>query len=355
MVEGARAAPALAFAVPGDLATPTGGYAYDRMIVAGLRRLGWDVAVVDLGEGFPRVSAAAAGEAQRRLAALPPERPIVVDGLAFGVLPDAAAALGASRRLIALVHHPLAYESGLSAGEADRLRRSERAALAHVRGVIATSSHTARLVVEEYGVPRERIAVVMPGTERACRARGSGGAEAALLAVGSIVPRKGYDVLIPALAELAALPWRLTIAGDPRDPQAAARLAADLVRFELEDRVTVAGPLPAEQLAALYDAADLFVLASRFEGYGMAFTEAIARGLPVIGTTAGAIPETVPPGASILVPPDDVAALAAALRRLIEDPGERRGFAERAWAAAASLPTWEEATRAFARAVAAFA
>jgi glycosyltransferase involved in cell wall biosynthesis len=339
--------------VPGDLATPTGGYVYDRKIIAGLRRLGWDVTVVDLGDGFPHAGRVAEQEAQRRLAALPPERPIVIDGLAFGVLPEAARALGASHRLIALVHHPLAYESGLSADEADRLRRSERAALAHAHSVIATSAYTARLIADEYAVPRERITVVMPGTERAPRARGSGSAEAALLAVGAVVPRKGYDVLIPALAELVPLQWRLTIAGDSgRDAEAAARLEADLVRFGLTDRVAVAGALSAERLAALYDAADLFVLASRFEGYGMAYTEAIARGLPVIGTTAGAIPETVPPDAGILVPPGDVPALAAALRRLIESPAERKRLAARAWAAAASLPTWEEAASAFARAVA---
>ena len=113
-----------------------------------------------------------------------------------------------------------------------------------------------------------------------------------------MVPRKGFDVLIAALATLADLPWHLTIAGDrSRDPDAAARLDADIARFKLGNRIVVLGTVSPERLAELYAGADLFVLASRFEGYGMAFAEAIAHGLPVIGTTAGAIPETVPPGA----------------------------------------------------------
>ena len=138
-----------------------------------------------------------------------------------------------------------------------------------------------------------------------------------------MVPRKGYDVLLAALAELKDLRWRLTIAGDrTRDPAAAARLDADIAALGLADRVTAAGAVSGERLAALYAGADLFVLPSRFEGYGMAFAEAMAHGVPVIGTTAGALPQTIPPGTGILVPPDDVPALAA--RVATPDTGSRR-------------------------------
>ena len=174
----------------------------------------------------------------------------------------------------------------------------------------------------------------------------------ALLAVGAVVPRKGYDVLIEALAGLLDLPWRLTIVGDcaprPRDGRAAqGRHRAPPARrraSRIEDAV------PAERLAALYAAADLFVLPSRYEGFGMAYAEAIAHGLPVIGTTAGAIPETVPAQAGVLVPPDDVAALAAALRRLIESRAERARLAAGARAAAAQLPTWRGSAELFSQA-----
>ncbi|WP_146617925.1 glycosyltransferase family 4 protein, partial [Rhodoplanes serenus] len=155
-------------------------------------------------------------------------------------------------------------------------------------------------------------------------------------AVGAVVPRKGYDVLVAALARLADLDWRLTIAGaTDRDPATAAALVRQIVDLGLGDRVVVAGAVPDDRLAALYAASDVFVLASRFEGYGMAFSEAVAYGLPVVGTTAGAIPDTVPAGTGLLVPPDDPTALAAALRTLITDEATRTRIAAAARAAAA--------------------
>jgi glycosyltransferase involved in cell wall biosynthesis len=171
-----------------------------------------------------------------------------------------------------------------------------------------------------------------------------------------VVPRKSFDVLIAALARLAGLPWRLAIAGDrSRDLAATARLDADIARHGLAGRVEVLGALPAERIAALYAGSDLFVLSSRHEGYGMAFAEAMAHGLPVIGTTAGAIPDTVPPAAGMLVAPDDVAALADALRTLIENPERRRRLASAAHAAAQALPTWPDSAKLFAGAIEALA
>jgi len=342
----------LAFAAPGKLTTPTGGYVYDRRIVAGLRAQGWRVETLELGDGFPFPSAPTRALACARLVALPADRPIVIDGLALGALPEAATRLGASRRLIALVHHPLALESGLSPGEAEALRVSERRALACARRVIVTSLFIARLLVADYGVPADRVAIVRPGNDRAARASAGAGGPLALLAVGAVVRRKGYDVLLAALARLLDLPWRLTIVGDlGRDAEAVARLHADIARYDLADRVRVAGVVPAKRLSALYAGADIFVLASRFEGYGMAFAEAIAHGAPIVGTTAGAIPETTPPGAGLLAPPDDVGAFSAAVRRLIENPAERRRRAAAARAGAAALPTWEQSAALFARAI----
>jgi glycosyltransferase involved in cell wall biosynthesis len=250
------------------------------------------------------------------------------------------------------VHHPLALETGLSHEAAERLRAGETEALTQSRRVIATSAFTARLLVSNFGVANDRVKVVRPGNDRAPRAQGADRGPLALLSVGAVVPRKGYDVLIAALARLEDLPWRLTIVGDlSRDAAAAARLAADVERFGLAKRVTIAGAVPAQRLEALYGSADIFVLASRFEGYGMAYAEAIAHGLPIVGTTAGAIPETAPPRAAMLAPPDDVDAFAAALRRLIEDSEERARLAAGAWAAAAALPTWEQSARLFAEVI----
>ena len=341
------------FAVPGDLDTPTGGYAYDKRMIAELGALGWRVEPLNIGEGFPRPSAATRQKAEALLAAVPAGRPIVIDGLALGVLPDVAARVSASHPLIALIHHPLALETGVGADEAAELKKSERAALAQARAVVANSATTARALSADYGIGADRITVAPPGTDRPVLAPRSRGAdEVALLAVGAVVARKGYDVLIAALAELTALPWRLTIAGDcGRDAATAARLKADIARFRLDRRVTIEDAVAPDRLAALYAAADLFVLPSRYEGFGMAFAEAIAHGLPVIGTTAGAIPDTVPPSAGVLVPPDDRAALAAALRRLMSSPDERARLAAGARIAAERLPTWRGSAALFSAAI----
>jgi glycosyltransferase involved in cell wall biosynthesis len=345
---------AIAFAVPGDLSTPTGGYTYDRRIVGELGALGWQVDVLDIGEGFPRPTAAVRAAARAQLMALPQGQPIVIDGLAYGVMADEAATLQPHHPIVALVHHPLALETGVSADEAEALRASERTALACARHVVATSAATARLLVADYGVPADRLTVVQPGTDRAAQVPRRPGEALTLLAVGAIVPRKGYDVLIEALAQLKDRHWQLAIVGDPtRSPDTATRLSEAIARHGLTDRIELIGPLTQAHLAELYSAADLFVLPSRFEGYGMAYTEAIAHGVPVVGTNVGAIPDTVPSGAGILVPPDDVDALATTLRRLIDDAPERERLA--AGARAASFPSWREQAALFASVLDGFA
>jgi glycosyltransferase involved in cell wall biosynthesis len=336
------------FAIPGDLATLSGGYGYDRRIVAELRRLDWHADVVELGDGFPRPDAARKAAALDRLAAVPGTQPLVIDGLAYGALPEAAAALR-SRPVVALVHHPLALETGLAKAEADRLAASERAALSFARSIVATSETTARLLVADFHVPAELVDVVPPGTDRAPFAVGSDGMGVQLLAVGAVLVRKGFDLLVEALAPLASRQWRLTIVGDRgRDADAVARLDAAIARHRLQDRVESIGAVSAERLAGLYRGADLFVLASLYEGYGMAYAEAIAHGLPVVGTTGGAIPEVVPPTAGRLVPPGDVAALSSALHDMIADRDLRLGMTAGSRAAAALLPTWEDSGSRFA-------
>jgi hypothetical protein len=191
------------FAVPGDLATPTGGYGYDRRMIAELPALGWQPRVLDLGEGFPRPTAAVRAAAGASLAARTAAAPIVIDGLAFGVLPEVAETLSSTHRLVAVVHHPLALEAGLSAGEAAALGASERAALVRAHRVIATSAATARLLVSDYGVPAGRLTVIRPGTDQIAACPRERAGPMAMLAVGAVVPRKGYDVLVAALPSCA--------------------------------------------------------------------------------------------------------------------------------------------------------
>jgi glycosyltransferase involved in cell wall biosynthesis len=340
---------AATFVVPGDLATPTGGYAYDRRIIAELRALGWSVDVLDIGNGFPRPTAAQRLAAQRDLAGLPGARPIVIDGLAFGVLAEEARALSLRCGLIALVHHPLALESGLSGAESAALRDSERAALACARHVITTSPSTTRLVAADFAVPAQCLSTVRPGTDRIAVQPRHNGAMVELLAVGSVVPRKGYDILVAALGKMPDLAWHLIIAGDrERSLETTRQIDAQIAGLGLAGRITFVGAVPQQQLMRLYAAADLFVLPSRFEGYGMAYAEAIAHGVPVVGTRAGAVPDTVPEGAGVLIPPDDVDSLVGVLRGLIEGPSQRQRLAAGARAAATTFPSWQDSARLFA-------
>jgi glycosyltransferase involved in cell wall biosynthesis len=327
-----------AFAVPGDLSSPTGGYAYARKLLGLAPEHGLNLIHLRLPGGFPHPSANDLAETEHRLAGSP--CPILlVDGLAFGALPaDLVRRL--PQKVVALVHHPLGLESGLPPRRRSELLASERDALAEAARVIASSRFTARLLVSEFGVPEEKVAVAEPGTEPAPRARGTGD-PVRLLAVGAVSPRKGYDVLARALAELPALDWRLVIAGSlERDEASAAALRRAVAETGLDGRVVLAGAVGEDELERLYDAADVFVSPSLFEGYGMVLAEAMARGLPIVASTGGAAAETVPDGAAFKVPPGDVPALRDALRDMIADPDLRRARSDAAWSAGQALPRW---------------
>ena len=339
----------LVFAFPGELETPTGGYIYDRRIIEGLQRLGWQVDLLSLGAGFPYPNAETFTRASTLLQTVPSGTLVVIDGLASGVLPEAVAALSRHHPVIALVHHPLAFETGITPLQAEAFRDSETRALSLVRQVIVTGPSTARDLEQFFAVAAASIDVVRPGTARAALAQGSGSETLHLVSVGSVTPRKGFDVLLAALQPLSALPWTLTIAGDlMRDDKAPEQLAWDIERFGFQQRVRTLGAVNDTELEALYQSADVFVLASFFEGYVMAYAEALARGLPVIGTMGGAIPDTVPQEAGVLVPPGDVQRLTQALRAVMQDKALRERLSQGAKRAAMQQPTWEQTVQRFA-------
>lgn len=342
----------LVFVFPGDLETPTGGYIYDRRMIDGLRKQGWQVDLLGLGPDFPYPDQETVSQAAQSLSAIEPGVLVVMDGLALGVLPNLVSALSTRNPVVALIHHPLAFESGLSVEQADTFRATERQALCHAARVIVTGPSTARDLTQFYEVPAASIDVVCPGTVRSSFSQGSGSTVLHLLSVGSVTRRKGFDVLLAALYPLTDLPWSLSIAGDlTRDQVALAQIQQDIDRFGFEQRVHLLGAVNDQQLESLYQSADVFVLASRFEGYGMAYAEALAHGLPVLGTTGGAIPDTVPKEAGLLVPPDDIDRLTDALRRVILDDALRASLSQGAQHAALKQPTWEESSELFAQAL----
>jgi glycosyltransferase involved in cell wall biosynthesis len=336
----------IVFAIPGDIDAPTGGYGYDRRLLREWRESGIEARHLALPGSFPFPTEEDLATTEQLLAATATDDILLIDGLAFGAFPEALAARFASR-IVALVHHPLALETGLAPGDVTFFRDSERQALGHARSVVVTSPATRDTLVAGYAVAREDITVAVPGTDPAMRAtRASIGAPVHLLAVGSIIPRKGYDVLVEALTAIRERQWMMTIAGSPDyAPRTADCLLERIAKAGLVDRISFTGSVDTSALSRLYDRADIFVMSSLYEGYGMVLTEALARGLPIVTTLNGAGAEALPDATALKVPPGDAAALAKALARLIDAPAERRQRADAAWAAAGELPRWSETAR----------
>jgi glycosyltransferase involved in cell wall biosynthesis len=335
---------AAAFAIPGDINLPTGGYTYDRRVMALLAGFGVAAHHVELPGSFPAPSMADLARTERLLSAVAPDCILLIDGLAFGAMP--AALLARVRApIVALIHHPLCLEAGLSKARSAELFDLERAAFTYAKRIIATSRATARTLMTDFAVADGLIAVAEPGTDAASRASGTG-QPLQLLAVGAVIPRKAYELLVRALKPHEAFDWRLTIAGPvDRSADALAVLKAAIAETGLGARVALLGPVSQQRLAKLYAAADIFLMSSLYEGYGMVLGEAMARGLPIICTTGGAAADTAPDAAAIKVPPGDLAALQWAVGQMLADPDLRRCMSDAAWAAGQSLPRWDATVR----------
>ena len=337
----------LTLIVAGDPEQLTGGYLYDARIAAALRARGQAVEVVGLEGRFPLPDERARRSMARALAALPDGARVIIDGLAMGGLPEVVAPHADRLAIIALVHHPLADETGLDDASRRQLFDSESRALALARRIIVTSPWTAR-GLDRFGVAASRLTVVEPGVAPAPLAASALDLESPgprrLLCVATLIPRKGHDVLLAALSGLKARDWTLEVVGShARDPDHAARLFAAARHHGLEERILWAGERDAAGLAAAYHRAELFVLPSRYEGYGMVVTEALARGLPVITTTGGALVDTLPPTAGLAVPPDDATALGEALAGWLDDAELRRRLRRGAREARHGLSDWQQA------------
>jgi glycosyltransferase involved in cell wall biosynthesis len=388
--------------LPGDVddpRSPSGGNTYGRRVARELDALGWTVARHRVAGSWPRPSAAEEAGLARLLTAVPDGETVLLDGLVACGVPDAIVPQAGRVRLVVLVHLPLAAEVGLPADVAAELDARERATLRAADAVVVTSAATARQLAGDalpHGVASGPAAgvdagsdagpgslgagpgslgagsaaglgadldgspgadlgiadralppvfVAEPGTDPAPASVGSDGASA-LVCVAAVTPVKGHDVLVDALAEVADLPWTCVCAGPlDRTPDHVAEVRRRIDRAGLADRVHLVGPLDPTALDATYATADLAVLASRTETYGMAAAEALAHGLPLVATTGGGLPDTVghaPDGTrpGLLVPPGDPAALAAALRRWFDEPDLRARLRAAATARAAALPSW---------------
>ncbi|MFE0062654.1 glycosyltransferase family 4 protein [Streptomyces sp. NPDC059003] len=342
------------FVVPAgwdDEHRPSGGNRYDRELARELGHLGWDVRPRPVAGSWPRPGGEALRELSLVLETLPDGSVVLLDGLIAGAVPDLMAAHHGRQRLVVLVHLPLADESGLDTRTARDLARGERTALGYASAAVATSRWTAARLTKRHGLPGVRVHVAVPGVRLAPLAPGTPSGGRHLLCVASATHRKGLPTLVRALAALPRdLPWRLKVAGAEPDPAYAARLRALIDKAGLSGRVCLLGPLPSAALEAEYAWADLLVLASGIEPYGMCVTEALAHGLPVYASDTGGIPEAmghaVFPGGSRperpgrLIAPGDIAAWADALGEWMRELLLRDRLRTLAEQRQRTLPAW---------------
>ncbi|MFF3327992.1 glycosyltransferase family 4 protein [Streptomyces sp. NPDC002888] len=336
------------FVMPGgvdDLATPSGGNAYDRRVCLDLPGFGWQVHKHLVDGEWPRPGAAARAELARTLRELPDGTAVLIDGLVACGVPEIIVPEADRLGLAVLVHLPLGDERGLAPEVATELDAKERAVLRAVPAVIATSDWAVRRLVSHHGLAPERVHVAAPGADIAPLASGTDGVSR-LLCVAAVTPRKGQHRLVEALAAATDLPWScVCVGGLTQDPEYVAHLRGLIKKYGLQDRLELAGPQSGAALDASYAAADLMVLTSYAETYGMAVTEALARGIPVLATDVGGLPEAVgraPDGGvpGILVPPEDPAALAAELRGWFGEADVRRRLKAAARGRRAALDGW---------------
>ncbi len=335
----------IAFLVPGPIAAISGGYGYDRRIIAELRTAGHTVDIHELAGNHPLPDETARASARAAWAAIPPDALPVIDGLglpAFDGIIDRAA--------IGLIHHPTSLEAGFSEPDAQALAALEKRLLPALAGCIVTSDTTAETLAKDFAV--KDTATVVPGTDPAPRNTGSSAPTCRIIAIGTLIPRKGHELLLRALARLFDLNWHLTIAGGAPDPVYAATLQNLAEDLNIAQRVTFAGTLTGEALESLWHSADVFALATQYEGYGMAIAEALKRGLPVAITKGGAAAALVPDEAGIVCDVGDLVTYSKALRRVIFDTDLRAEMAQAAWTAGQTLPGWPAQGTAFAAALA---
>lgn len=324
----------MAMVVPGDAddpCRPSGGNTYDRRLRDGLRRAGWCVSWHPVSGDWPHGSREACAGLGRVLAGAPPSSTLLVDGLVACGAPDVVLPVARRRPVVVLAHMPFDHS-------ADALRAAH--------AVIVTSEWCRDRVLATHALEPARVHVVPPGTDPAEPSpQSEGGGN--LLCVASLTPGKGHDVLLDGLARLPDLAWTCTCVGSlDRAPDFAARLGGGVRAAGLSSRMVLAGPRTGPALEASYRAADLLVLASRTESWGMVVTEALARGIPVLGTDVGGVPEALGTTADghrpgRLVPPGDEVALASALRQWLEDAKLRHQLRAAALARRPGLPGWE--------------
>jgi glycosyltransferase involved in cell wall biosynthesis len=334
-----------------DPRQPSGGNTYDRRISRGLSALGWNVHERAVPGAWPRRTVAGHAALDRALARIPDGAVVLLDGLIASTAPEVLVPHARRLRPVVLVHMPLGHRPLNGGGEAIRAR--EREVLTSAAAVVTTSAWTRQRLEELYGLDGDHVHVAEPGVDAAGLARGTAAGDA-LLCVAAVTPDKGHDVLLDGLATASDLAWRCECVGSVmHDPVFADDVRRRVRRWGLTERVTFEGARTGAELDRAYASADLLVLPSRAETYGMVVTEALARGVPVLASAVGGVTEALGHGSDgtrpgMLVAPGDPEALGAALRSWLGDEALRGRLRQAARERRASLRRWPDTTSAVA-------
>jgi glycosyltransferase involved in cell wall biosynthesis len=339
----------VAFVTVGDTSRLTGGYLYHARVFAGLREEGIEVEEIVASGASP----AEQEEAASRLGArLDPRRfdVVVVDALARITCAPWLDGWRATRPLVAMIHELPSVAAGFGVVREQEFEEP----LLRADRLIAVSDH-GRSILRSRGVPAERIRIVSPGfdhlpppdpsAERSAR----DDTPVRSLCVAQWLPRKGILDLVRAWTVRERPGATLEFIGETdADPAYAAAVRA-AVADAPDPSIYVKGPVDDATLAVVYAAADLFVLPSRYEGYGIVYAEALAHGLPIVACDVGPISELVGEEAALLVPPGDSKTLSGALDLLLQDSTLRSQMSSAARRRVEHLPRWKDTVVGFRR------
>jgi glycosyltransferase involved in cell wall biosynthesis len=284
-----------------------------------LSEKGHQVRIHNLRNDFPFPDNLSLRECKEILDHITPGDPILIDSLAAGPLLPVLAPLYDKHPFVALIHLPLSHNLDIPLSQREILAQQEKSVMSLSAGLVVTSKYTGELIAD-WGIDSHVIHVILPGVEAEEQKNSYPTLPRNLLCVANYLENKGQLLLIKALAEMKMFNWVMNFYGHQDiDKRYVSELLSQIRHHGLANRIFIHGPISGSALTQAYLHSDLFILPSYFETYGMVLTEALAHGIPVIASTGGGIPYTVPPSMGILFKPGDIRELQLIAKAILEN------------------------------------
>jgi glycosyltransferase involved in cell wall biosynthesis len=334
------------FLTMGNIYSLTGGYLYNMRMIEGLEQKGYSVNI--FGTDWPwNIKSDLEKISLFHFEKLAVGSCIIIDSLVLARLRSVVEKFSTRLTFIGLIHLPVSYQ--YTYGEFGRISHEELIALRQMKQLIVTGRFTYDLLWKA-GLNAARIRVVEPGTDQFPRKTHYKSVPSELLCIANYSAIKAHDILIRSLSRLASRDWTLHLYGDiGHDKEYSSGIYSLIEQLHLEKRVIMHGIAGRDEITAIFLLADLFVMPSLFESYGMALTESLAHGVPVLTTRTGNIPHTVPPGMGILVEPGNEEELTHAIRSLMDEPSKYASLCSTASQYHYLARSWDQAVMEFER------